>query len=151
MSLSRFFRRRQWNRERARELESHLAHEIDDNVARGMMPKEARRQASVKFGDPTVIREEIWQMNSFVFLENLGRDVRYAHGNCISLRDSPLQMFSRWHWESALKHSHLQPVGCCFTAFIASEAVRSFVHFGRGCAKGTTAAAHAGGYCCIHK
>ena len=71
MSLHRFFYRRQWDRERARELESHLAHEIDDNVARGMMPEEARRQASVKFGNPTVIREEIWQMNSFPFLENL--------------------------------------------------------------------------------
>ncbi|MDR5729182.1 MAG: permease prefix domain 1-containing protein [Terriglobia bacterium] len=102
MSLSRFFHRRQWDRERVRELESHLAHETDDNIGRCMTPEEARRQAYVKFGNPTIIREEIWQMNSFPFLENLGRDVRYAHGNCISLRDSPLQMFSRWHWESAL-------------------------------------------------
>ncbi|MHB1960131.1 MAG: ADOP family duplicated permease [Acidobacteriaceae bacterium] len=86
MSLSRFFRRRQWDRERARELESHLAHEIDDNIARGMMPEEARRQAYVKFGNPTIIREEIWQMNSFPFFENLGRDVGYA---LRQLRKSP--------------------------------------------------------------
>jgi predicted permease len=78
MSLRRFFRRRQWDRERARELESHLAHEIDDNIARGMTPEEARRQANIKLGNPTVIREEIWQMNSFTLLENLWRDMSYA-------------------------------------------------------------------------
>jgi len=78
MSLRRFFRRREWDEERARELESHLAHEIDDNIVRGMTHEEARRQAHVKFGNPTVIREEIWRMNSFPFLENLWRDVRYA-------------------------------------------------------------------------
>jgi len=53
MSLRRFFRRRQWDRERATELESHLAHEIDDNMARGMTPEEARRQAYVKLGNPS--------------------------------------------------------------------------------------------------
>ena len=78
MSLRRYFRRRQWDQERARELESHLAHEIDDNIARGMTPEEARRQAHVKFGNFTLVREEIWQMNSFVSLEDLGRDLRYA-------------------------------------------------------------------------
>jgi hypothetical protein len=67
MSLRRFFCRRQWDQERARELESHLAHEIDDNIARGMTPEEARRQAYTLLGNPIVIREEIWQMNSFTF------------------------------------------------------------------------------------
>jgi putative ABC transport system permease protein len=86
MSLRRFFRRRQWDQERVRELESHLSHEIDDNIARGMTPEEARRRAYVKFGNPSRIREEIWQMNSFSFLENLARDVRYA---VRQLRKSP--------------------------------------------------------------
>lgn len=54
MSLRRFFRRRQWDRERARELQSHLAHEIDVNIARCMTPEEARRQAYVKFGNLTI-------------------------------------------------------------------------------------------------
>ena len=86
MSLRRFFRRRQWDRERVRELESHLAHEIDDNIVSGMTQEEARRQAYVKFGNPTRFREEIWQMNSFVFLENLWRDVKFAFRQ---LRKSP--------------------------------------------------------------
>ena len=78
MSFRRFFRRRQWDQERVRELESHLAHEIDDNIAGGMSHEEARRRAYVKLGNPTVIREEIWQMNSFIFFETLGRDLHYA-------------------------------------------------------------------------
>lgn len=78
MRLSRFLRRRAWDEERARELEAHLAYEIDDNQARGMAPEEARRQAYLKLGNPTLIREEIWQMNSFVSVEDLGRDIRYG-------------------------------------------------------------------------
>ncbi len=78
MKLRRVLRRRQWDQERVREMEDHLAHEIDDNIARGLSAEEARRQAYVKFGNPTVIRERIWQMNSFVSFDNLWRDVRYA-------------------------------------------------------------------------
>ena len=78
MSLRRFLHRRQWDQERALEVEAHLAEEIDENRARGMTPQEARRRAYIKFGNPTLIREEIWQMNSFVLIENLGRDLRYA-------------------------------------------------------------------------
>ena len=78
MSLRRFLHRRQWDEERVREVEAHLAEEIDDNRARGMTPQEARRRAYIKFGNPTIVREEIWQMNSFVLIENLGRDIRYA-------------------------------------------------------------------------
>jgi predicted permease len=78
MSLRRFAHRRHWDEERMREVEAHLAEEIDDNRARGMTPQEARRHAYIKFGNTTVIREEIRQMNSFVAIENLGRDIRYA-------------------------------------------------------------------------
>src|SRR5579872_469690 len=78
MSLRRYLRRKQWDEERARELEEHLAQETADNVARGMTPSEARRRAYMKLGNPTMIREEIWKMNSFVSVEDLGRDIRYA-------------------------------------------------------------------------
>ena len=78
MSLRRFFRRRHWDEERTREIEAHLAHEVDDNRARGMDPQEARRQAYLKLGNPTIIREEIWKMNSLVSVEDLGRDLRFA-------------------------------------------------------------------------
>lgn len=78
MSLRRYWRRRAWDEERRRELEAHLAHEIDDNCARGMTPEEARRQAYLKLGNPSAIREEIWKMNSLVSVEEMGRDLRYA-------------------------------------------------------------------------
>ena len=78
MSFRKFFRRRQWDEERARELEAHLEHEVDDNQARGLSPQEARRQAYIKLGNPTAIREEIWKMNSLVSIEDLARDMRYA-------------------------------------------------------------------------
>jgi hypothetical protein len=42
MSLTRFFHRRHWDRERARELEAYLEIETDENIARGMSPEEAR-------------------------------------------------------------------------------------------------------------
>jgi predicted permease len=78
MSLGRYLHRREWDEERARELEAHLEQETADNMARGMTPGEAKRRAYMKLGNPTVIREEIWKMNSFVSLEDLGRDVHYA-------------------------------------------------------------------------
>lgn len=78
MRLRRVLRRLKWDQERIREMEAHLAHEIDDNIARGLSAEEARRLAYVKFGNPTVMRERIWQMNSFVLLENLWRDIRHA-------------------------------------------------------------------------
>src|SRR5580658_5840821 len=86
MSLRRYFHRREWDEERARELEAHLAMEIEDNLARGRRPQEARRQAYLKLGNPTAIREEIWKMNSLVSVEDLGRDIRYAFRQ---LRRSP--------------------------------------------------------------
>ena len=86
MSLRRFLNRRRWDEERMREVEAYLAEEIDDNRARGLSPQEARRQAYIKFGNPTVVREEIRQMNSFVLLENLGRDLRYGMRQLIRSR-----------------------------------------------------------------
>lgn len=78
MSLKRFFRRKHWDHERTRECEAHIAHEIDDNLARGMTPDEARRRAYLKFGNPVRVREEIWRTNSLAPLEHFLRDLRYA-------------------------------------------------------------------------
>lgn len=78
MSMRKYFRRQRWDRERALEIEAHLQNEIDENIAVGMAPEEARRRAYLKFGNPTRVREEIWRMNSVAILENLSRDVRYA-------------------------------------------------------------------------
>ena len=76
MSWTRFFRRRYWDEERARELEAYLETETDENIARGMSPQEARHAAHRKLGNLTLIREEIYHMNSLGWLEALWQDLR---------------------------------------------------------------------------
>jgi len=78
MSLSRFFRRRYWDKERGRELEAYLQIETDENIARGMSSEEARFAAHRKLGNVTVIREEIYRMNSLLWIETLWQDLRFA-------------------------------------------------------------------------
>jgi putative ABC transport system permease protein len=78
MGWGRFFRRRWWDNERARELESYLEFETEDNIARGMSPEEARATARRKLGNVGRIREEIYAMNTVTLLDWLGQDIRYA-------------------------------------------------------------------------
>jgi predicted permease len=78
MSWTRFFRRRYWDEERARELEAYLDAETDENIARGMSPEEARYAAQRKLGNTTLIREEIYRMNSLGWVETLWQDFRFA-------------------------------------------------------------------------
>ena len=78
MSWTRFFRRRYWDEERARELEAYLEIETDENIARSMSPEEARYAAKRKLGNLTLIREEIYRMNSLGWFETLWQDLRYA-------------------------------------------------------------------------
>ena len=78
MSWTRFFRRRYWDKERARELETYLEIETDENIARGMSPEEARYAAHRKLGNTTLIREEIYRMNSLGWLEILWQYLRFA-------------------------------------------------------------------------
>ena len=78
MSWTRFFRRRSWDKEREEELDSYLDIETDDNLARGMSAEEARYAAHRKLGNTTLIREEIYRMNSLNWLEALWQDLRYG-------------------------------------------------------------------------
>ncbi len=78
MSWTRFFRRRYWDEERARELDAYLEAETDENIARGMSPEEARYAAHRKLGNTTLIREEIYHMNSLGWIETLWQDLRFA-------------------------------------------------------------------------
>ena len=86
MKWPRFIRRRYWDQERSREIDAYLQIETDENVARGMSPEDARYAARKKLGNSTHIREEIYRMNSVVFLETVSQDLRYA---LRQLRHSP--------------------------------------------------------------
>ena len=78
MSIRRFFRRGAWDRERAAEMDQHIALMADDLRARGLSEDDARRRARARFGNATLAREEIYQMNSIPFFETIARDARYA-------------------------------------------------------------------------
>jgi predicted permease len=78
MGWKRFFRRDAWDEERAREIETYLQIETDENMARGMTRQEARYAARRKLGNPTSIREEIYRMNSLGMLETIWQDLKYA-------------------------------------------------------------------------
>ena len=70
--------RTQKDRDFAEEIESHLAHEEDANLAWGHSPEEARRRARVRFGNPRTYRERAWRYQSVPWIEDLWRDFRFA-------------------------------------------------------------------------
>jgi predicted permease len=78
MGWGRFTQRAQCDRERLEEIESYVQIETDENVARGMEYEDARAAARRKFGNSTLVREQIYRMNTIVFFDALERDVRHA-------------------------------------------------------------------------
>ena len=78
MRWRRYFSRRQHDDELARELEAHLAHEIDENLAAGMSRQEARWAAMRKFGNATAVKEKIRDRNITAVLETVWQDLRYG-------------------------------------------------------------------------
>ena len=76
--MRRFFHRGRLDAERAREMQAHIAHLVDDLISAGYSRDRALREARRRFGNPTAIREEIYQMNSVPVLEPILRDLRYA-------------------------------------------------------------------------
>src|SRR5579863_2520228 len=78
MGMRGLIDRTQKDRDFAAEIESHLAHEEDTNLAWGLSPEEARRQARLRFGNPRTYREREWRYRSVPWIEDLWRDVRFA-------------------------------------------------------------------------
>ncbi len=60
------------------EIREHIEMETQDNIARGMSPDEARYAAMRKFGNLTRVQEDAREVWSFVWLEQLGQDVRFG-------------------------------------------------------------------------
>src|SRR6201996_9494275 len=70
----------------ARELQSDLDLEEEEQRERGLSAKEARFAARRAFGNTTLIREQTHEVWSWVWLERLARDVKYG---ARTLRRSP--------------------------------------------------------------
>jgi putative ABC transport system permease protein len=78
MNLRRFVDRSKRDQDLAEEIESHLAHERDANMARGLAPDESRRRANLRFGNARTTRERVWRYRSLPWIEDLWRDLRFA-------------------------------------------------------------------------
>ena len=76
--LGQFLRRRRLERELASEMEAHLAEKVDDLVESGLSRAEAVRIARREFGNVTGYRERSREAWSWLWLETLGQDLRYA-------------------------------------------------------------------------
>src|SRR5207253_65653 len=64
--------------ESAEELRFHLEQRVEDYVALGMAPDEARRQAVRRLGNLTVAREQTRDVDTLRWLDDLLQDLRYA-------------------------------------------------------------------------
>jgi macrolide transport system ATP-binding/permease protein len=78
------FQRRK--RELQEEIDAHLQMAIADRVARGETAETARQAAAREFGNIPIVQDVTHQMWGQGWLEQLGRDVRYA---LRQLRKSP--------------------------------------------------------------
>jgi predicted permease len=73
------------------ELKAHIEMRIADNLAAGMTPEEARRDARLRFGNPRVMGERTAAVDTSMLLESMVRDARYA---ARQLRKSPAFMIT---------------------------------------------------------
>lgn len=78
MSWLRLFHRARRDAELAKDIQFYLDAETEDNVAHGMPKDVARERAHRKFGNTTLVREEVYRMNVPRFLETLWQDGLYA-------------------------------------------------------------------------
>src|SRR5437870_7953821 len=61
-----------------RDIREHIEKETQDNIERGMSPEEARYAAVRKFGNVTRVKGETRKVWGFVWMEQLGQDIRYG-------------------------------------------------------------------------
>ena len=78
LRLRSLFRRGSVERELEAELYFHLDQQIEENLASGMAPEEARRVAMRMIGGVTQFQEECREMRRTNMIENLGRDLRFS-------------------------------------------------------------------------
>ena len=76
--ISNLFSRSSVDREIDAELRSHIEMRVEDNVATGMTPGEARRDAMLRFGNLTRTRERVNAVDAVLAVESVFMDTRYA-------------------------------------------------------------------------
>jgi predicted permease len=76
--ISNLFSRTKVEREIDAELRAHIELRMEDNIAAGMSPAAARRDALLRFGNPVVVKEAATAADAALFLESIRSDVRFA-------------------------------------------------------------------------
>jgi macrolide transport system ATP-binding/permease protein len=76
--IANLVRRTRVDRDIDAELKAHIALRTDDNVRHGMAPDEARRDALLRFGNRTVMRERAVAANEFPLISSIASDARFA-------------------------------------------------------------------------
>ncbi len=84
--ITNLFSRSRLEREISDELQSHIDLRTEDNLAAGMSTTEARRDALIRFGNPTSTRERVSSADVALSLDSVWADLRYA---ARQLRRSP--------------------------------------------------------------
>jgi putative ABC transport system permease protein len=72
------FRRERLQRDIDAELQSHIDLRTEENLASGMSPDQAQREARLRFGNPTVTGERVAAADAALGLGSFGRNLRYA-------------------------------------------------------------------------
>ena len=83
-----FSRRKRMMEDLDQDIRDYIERETQDNIERGMSPEEAHYAALRKFGNVTRVKEDTWEVWSFVWLEQLWQDV---------VRPAPTSAQSRLH------------------------------------------------------
>ena len=86
MRIAGALNRTRRERELADEIESHLQLQVDDNLARGMSPDEARRAAVLQLGSAEALKEAYREQRGLPFVDHAAQDLKYAGR---ALRRSP--------------------------------------------------------------
>lgn len=76
--IAALFRRSSLDSEIDEELQAHIAMRTDDNIAAGMSPEAAARDARLRFGNPTAARERVEHVHVAIGLDSIWRDICYA-------------------------------------------------------------------------
>ena len=76
--ICNLFRKAKLERELEQELHSHLELHIADNLARGMSPEAARREALLKLGGVEQTKELVRDRRTLPSFEAIGKDLRFA-------------------------------------------------------------------------
>ena len=78
MRLQTLFRRDHLTQDLDDEVRFHLDEQIAENIAAGMNKEEARHTALRIFGNPSLLKEDVREAWGWVWLEQIGQDLRYG-------------------------------------------------------------------------